>query len=853
MPGGGLTVFSCYSRSSQGSCHDICKYGTNISPATESKTPRSPMRKIVVAKRGEGWNLERVSECNLVDRRKKTGFSVQASPDFKILKPDDLVIKVSETQRHHVENVEDSTNTKNSAVSVMNSNDAKLKKPEYPSISLKPSWEDPVDIEGMEVESKAKDEEYVGTISPKGEKSQQFCVKPSPDSESQKPANPDCIEGEVSSWTDKESVLPEQVLLYRKETDDAVARAKDSNLNPQSKPSSLIRQTRQSGKQNSEGPKRKEANIIPTISLGVSGGRNKGEMTISKGIRSSIVANKKNVLLPSVSLSRKESGTGVSSMNAMKKKLRVVYHLNQENEKQIKLKKLHGTNAERSGNLKGDSQFLDLENVKKFNSEQVKSANIAETTPYLTEPNPENKPAESDQNNVVSMRPSSSSKDKSMKHNHNKIPISRLPRSYEKKKMMYRPKGIQASGFPPSLSLSLGRKSLRPTPNGLKITQPSLTSLPSLTCLESFYNDNSTENDKALVENKKGSSKMMYKAKPKRALMITSINKHLPGKKLDFQRAKAIEFLVKDHTARRLAFKKREPVDNKNDDNRRAKVEDCTPRRLKLRQRVNADNINGDNQNSRFEEFTPRRLKFRQRVIIDNRKGDNRNSRVKEFTPKRVKLRQRVVVDDRKGDNQNNRVQEFTPNRFKFRQRVIFDNRNGDNENGEVKEFTPRRLKFRRRVSADNRNDDNQKSRTEELPTWTLKFRKKIIVDNMNAENQNVDDQNGRGEDSAPTKLIFRPKVVVEKKTGSSENNTRGKKADIGIDNGTKIKSEKVSLRHRDANEKKGSGILYNNIIEQTASKLAETKASKVKALVSAFETVISHLDIGISETNDGN
>jgi hypothetical protein len=36
---------------------------------------------------------------------------------------------------------------------------------------------------------------------------------------------------------------------------------------------------------------------------------------------------------------------------------------------------------------------------------------------------------------------------------------------------------------------------------------------------------------------------------------------------------------------------------------------------------------------------------------------------------------------------------------------------------------------------------------------------------------------------------------------------------------------------------------LFNNVIEETASKLVETRKSKVKALVGAFETVISLQD----------
>lgn len=50
---------------------------------------------------------------------------------------------------------------------------------------------------------------------------------------------------------------------------------------------------------------------------------------------------------------------------------------------------------------------------------------------------------------------------------------------------------------------------------------------------------------------------------------------------------------------------------------------------------------------------------------------------------------------------------------------------------------------------------------------------------------------------------------------------------------------EKVVLRHQDVQEKDAQGLL-NNVIEETASKLVEARKSKVKALVGAFETVIS-------------
>ncbi|ESW23280.1 hypothetical protein PHAVU_004G033600 [Phaseolus vulgaris] len=58
--------------------------------------------------------------------------------------------------------------------------------------------------------------------------------------------------------------------------------------------------------------------------------------------------------------------------------------------------------------------------------------------------------------------------------------------------------------------------------------------------------------------------------------------------------------------------------------------------------------------------------------------------------------------------------------------------------------------------------------------------------------------------------------------------------------NGAATTPEKVVLRHQDMQDKKDAQGLFNNVIEETASKLAETRKSKVKALVGAFETVIS-------------
>ncbi|CAL4892042.1 unnamed protein product [Urochloa decumbens] len=51
-----------------------------------------------------------------------------------------------------------------------------------------------------------------------------------------------------------------------------------------------------------------------------------------------------------------------------------------------------------------------------------------------------------------------------------------------------------------------------------------------------------------------------------------------------------------------------------------------------------------------------------------------------------------------------------------------------------------------------------------------------------------------------------------------------------------------VALRHLKTLERKKSQRLYNGVIEETASKLVKTRKSRVKALVGAFESVISKI-----------
>lgn len=99
-----------------------------------------------------------------------------------------------------------------------------------------------------------------------------------------------------------------------------------------------------------------------------------------------------------------------------------------------------------------------------------------------------------------------------------------------------------------------------------------------------------------------------------------------------------------------------------------------------------------------------------------------------------------------------------------------------------------------------------------------------------------------QSESHGPRRLKFRRgRVLGQNQNPKADGRRSFKKGGVDDEiNGSKPGSQKVVLRHQDVQGKKDSQVLFNNVIEQTASKLVETRKSKVKALVGAFETVIS-------------
>lgn len=119
---------------------------------------------------------------------------------------------------------------------------------------------------------------------------------------------------------------------------------------------------------------------------------------------------------------------------------------------------------------------------------------------------------------------------------------------------------------------------------------------------------------------------------------------------------------------------------------------------------------------------------------------------------------------------------------------------------------------------------------------YKLKFRSGKLAD-LQSENNSL-----RNENNSLRKLRLRPaKVVSENQNGKELGRRNLRKQTCAAASSTPTPdSQAVVLRHQDVQDKKDIQGLFNHVIEETASKLVETRRSKVKALVGAFETVIS-------------
>ncbi|XP_020979570.1 ras guanine nucleotide exchange factor R isoform X2 [Arachis ipaensis] len=140
---------------------------------------------------------------------------------------------------------------------------------------------------------------------------------------------------------------------------------------------------------------------------------------------------------------------------------------------------------------------------------------------------------------------------------------------------------------------------------------------------------------------------------------------------------------------------------------------------------------------------------------------------------------------------------------------------------GETNKVAPRKLTFRRGKVIEIQPENNNIPRR-------LKFRP---VRTLNYDNPR--------DINAPTNVIteiYSPKFQIAE---AIKMRSIARETGTEVD-GSKPESEEEVLLRPPSVEKKANRRLYNNVIEETATMLAEVRKSKVKALVGAFETVIS-------------
>lgn len=169
----------------------------------------------------------------------------------------------------------------------------------------------------------------------------------------------------------------------------------------------------------------------------------------------------------------------------------------------------------------------------------------------------------------------------------------------------------------------------------------------------------------------------------------------------------------------------------------------------------------------------------------------------------RLKTRRMILTDSKNGDSQSRKL--------KFRKGRMVDL--------QAKTSTPRGLKFGHVCLLGETQSPKGDSRKRNI---------KGKEGNQNGhEVKEAENSSLRKQDQElKKKRSFRRKETIDGKLVSS-----------------RIKSKRVVLRHQDSRGKEEIPNLFNNVIEEMASKLTQTGKSKVKAMVGAFETTISLQD----------
>ncbi|KAK9669187.1 hypothetical protein RND81_13G114700 [Saponaria officinalis] len=198
------------------------------------------------------------------------------------------------------------------------------------------------------------------------------------------------------------------------------------------------------------------------------------------------------------------------------------------------------------------------------------------------------------------------------------------------------------------------------------------------------------------------------------------------------------------------------------------------------------------------------------RSMRQSNSEDPNINKSRDVTQKAVYMIESNVNDTEKGEELPSTSRESRLGKTKRSRKI---------EDGEYETIVNQQIKAKR-TSGTIRSEGK-----DSCSVWRLNFGKGRVVNLQGASN------------SSKNLRFKKGRILGESRNAKAE--TRLKNADEMTDKLPVTEPEKVHLRRQEASGKKGS-IDLNNVIEETASKLVKTRKSKVKALVGAFETVMS-------------
>ncbi|XVF48180.1 hypothetical protein PTKIN_Ptkin03bG0169900 [Pterospermum kingtungense] len=156
-------------------------------------------------------------------------------------------------------------------------------------------------------------------------------------------------------------------------------------------------------------------------------------------------------------------------------------------------------------------------------------------------------------------------------------------------------------------------------------------------------------------------------------------------------------------------------------------------------------------------------------------------------------------------------------------------------------------------------NDEDKENHSKEEINVSDHDHQEKVPHEEEAKTETNQDHEGEGEDSATDNVAATKEIGEEKQLQGTEEDDEGAQEVIESSNLEETVEEKVEEPEAEAtnvieqnvvgksqvqgaeNGKKESPTAYNDVIEETASKLREERKNKVRALVGAFETVIDN------------